>query len=374
MVVPTTTATQHEKRNRRIYRSVCFWRLIPRISILCSALLLAFSVLWPRPSVSVGTLSSAAVATTDVNFVQSAQQKIPSSSLPTLIIAGLIQNAEPHLSKLKQTIDRVSLGFHLMHLVLYENDSTDNTVDIVKQTWSTTLPLKLVSESNITSMFRQHRTERLAYARNRLMSAVLSLGEKLLSKVDYLLIMDFDEVNYHLSHVTECLNLPQPFGACCASQFTIFYDLWPLRTLDNWLTCDIWEGCGKLSAKGVSRFYRHIPASAEPIETKSCFGGAALYNFSVLRELPALDTFYNWTQSHQYIPGKVYPVCEHVPFHEEIRRHSPSFKMYIQPKFLNDGPSEYDVALTLAAKRLKPEWEKSLADPNLQQYYDSMSD
>jgi hypothetical protein len=76
-----------------------------------------------------------------------------------------------------------------------------------------------------TNVTTPQRTDRIALGRNMVMSLVTKMPN--VKDIDYLLMLDMDEVNYHLMHVVaECLNLPPDFGVCCANQFTVYYDLW----------------------------------------------------------------------------------------------------------------------------------------------------
>lgn len=305
---------------------------------------------------------------------------------PTLVITGLVKDAQEHLASLKATIHRVAQDFDLKGLVFYENDSTDDTVSILNswkdKSWSTgaVVEIKLISERNVRIL---DRTNRLAYGRNILLSQLITPWRGFrMETVDYVLMMDMDEVNYHLSGVSTCLNgdLPTNFGACCTNQHTIYYDLWALRTpWQKWVNHDIWRF--PMSTRIISRLYRHIPASAAPIPVTSCFGGAALYNATYLTQalsaqpliLDGTSTLskalYNGTQYDSKYQKK-FPVCEHVPFHNALMQHSSNFTLFIQPKMLNDGPPhDFDKAINMASARLEQEWIESNNDLKLATYY-----
>eukprot|EP00545_Synedropsis_sp_CCMP1620_P005447 CAMPEP_0119016840 /NCGR_PEP_ID=MMETSP1176-20130426/14596_1 /TAXON_ID=265551 /ORGANISM="Synedropsis recta cf, Strain CCMP1620" /LENGTH=462 /DNA_ID=CAMNT_0006970387 /DNA_START=141 /DNA_END=1529 /DNA_ORIENTATION=- len=290
--------------------------------------------------------------------------KALSQQIPTVVITGLVKNAAPHLRKLEAVIRRVvAKDFRLAGIIFYENDSTDKTLEILNSwKWADGL-LTIISETNVTI---PQRTDRIAHGRNLILSQLLTMPA---DTVDYMLMMDMDEVNYHLSHVNECLNLPPGFGVCCANQYKVYYDLWALRTYDLWLPFDMWKS--PLSMRVVvNQKYRHIPASADPISVKSCFGGAALYNVSLLRQIPAVDTLYTGTQ-YDTIHQKPYIACEHAPFHEAILKHLPDFKLLIQPKMLNDGPSDEFKPIMRARKKRETEWNQSYHDPLIKRYYDA---
>lgn len=290
-------------------------------------------------------------------------ERTASTKKPTLVITGLVKDAQKHLNKLERGIRRVTdNAFQLEHLIFYENDSTDDSVEMLN-TWRTWAKnMTIISEKNVSI---PQRTDRLAHGRNLVMRELLNLPN--IDDIDYLLILDMDEVNYHLSNVAQCLNLPPGFGVCCANQYKVYYDLWALRTFDSWLAFDLWKSPLSLRVV-VNDKYRHIPASADPIPVRSCFGGAALYNVSAIKHLP-LDTMYRGTEIDRFDPDKKYPGCEHVPFHEELQRNVPNYTLMIQPRFLNDGPSDEYAPIFRARKKRKEEYLESWNDPRSKEFY-----
>jgi hypothetical protein len=56
----------------------------------------------------------------------------------------------------------------------------------------------------------------------------------------YMLVLDLDGVNSDLRGVETCLDLPSGWGGCCANQPDVYYDVWALRTFDDWVDCDVW--------------------------------------------------------------------------------------------------------------------------------------
>lgn len=109
--------------------------------------------------------------------------------------------------------------------------------------------------------------------------------------------------------------------------------------------------------------FKHISASHPPIRVRSCFGGAALYDFHRLKGLH-LDTYDGIN------PETGNAICEHVPFHDSLKEQIPDFEMYIQPKMLNDG-GRSDVT-TGFQKLREHEINASLSNPELKHYYDAL--
>ena len=279
---------------------------------------------------------------------------------PRLLVAGPIRNAASHLERLRLVVSRLQEQFELVRMVFFENDSTDSTLDILKA-WNESEPdlpphsVVVVSEHNLTTVHtktekHKSRTAVLAYVRNRLWEEIAPLARR----EDYVLMMDMDDVNWHLARVHECLNLPERWSVCCANTYSIYYDLWALRTMNDWVDRDFMQ---MEDSERIAR-YRHIPASEPPIEVHSCFGGAALYKYEHLHNLN-LSTYTGRDEAGNY-------TCEHVAFHASLKLQKPDLALYIQPKMLNNGPRAFRPRLK---KKLKRYFLKSFEDPKLAEYY-----
>jgi hypothetical protein len=296
----------------------------------------------------------------------------PPAKKPSLIIAGLTRNSEKDLNGIKRSIQRVFQHFDVSKIIFFENDSVDATAELIegwnKARW---MPgrrkVVVLTEHNLrnaTLKNRRLRTSILAHGRNRLWKEILVQDKR--NPVDYVLQMDMDEVNQDLNNVEQCLNLPSNWTGCCSNTYTIYYDLWGLRSVDpNWLPNDIM----KINPKYHISKYRHIPASHAAIPVNSCFGGAALYDLRQIRHLNL--TTYNGIDEKDFSQ----PVCEHVGWYDNIRkqlqqRKEPhnNMQLYIQPKMMNRGPSR------LRARKpimdiFGPQWEATWNRTELSAYY-----
>lgn len=276
------------------------------------------------------------------------------SAKPRVVVIGPARDVAGNLDGLLQMTRRLRRQVDIIHFIVFENDSTDGTVDLLKQWKEDDISMHVESETNMTGT----RTVKLAHARNRLWELVAELPNQ--ESIDYVFAIDMDDVNVHLAHVENCWNggLPENWTVCCTNTYFVYYDLWALRTFAN----DSWVGDRDVLQipKHVRQsLFRHIPASEPPIPAKSCFGGAAMYRYQKIRHLnlttyEGLDEDGNW-------------ICEHVVFHERLLQQLPSAEFYIQPKMLNDGK----VRGPLVRKRLLPEFKKTLANPNLTHYYNT---
>lgn len=108
----------------------------------------------------------------------------------SIILCGALRNNEKYIEKVFKNMYTIAKYFQSYKIVLYENDSTDNTKNILHKYMSEDQHVECCFESNVDNTY-QYRTERLAYIRNKLLQRIL---EKY-SHYDYLLIMDMDDVN-----------------------------------------------------------------------------------------------------------------------------------------------------------------------------------
>lgn len=339
----------------------------------------------PSP-IPVSTTTTKAATTT--SSLQKPESSHNNSTRFRLVICGTVQNVQEHLPAIQKSIMRLAWNstttttttFELVHLLFANHNSTDESVRHLER-WSSVLfsnvtVVSLTTPKSTVLGMRDERTIRLAHARNVQWQHVSQISPK----VDYVLMMDMDDVNWHLSNVHECFNLPSDWAVCCCNSFKVYYDLWALRTLNDdndgdnidndWMGLLPRNKYGFRQRRRHAKPFRHIPAGHAPIRVKSCFGGAALYKYNNNPDLERIANSNPYLGMELSIPknksdgGKHNAVCEHVSFH--LRLHARNQSLYIQPSFLNDGPSDERMLFFGAVKkRFEPEFRKSWEDtPN----------
>jgi glycosyltransferase involved in cell wall biosynthesis len=313
----------------------------------------------PIDATSNPLVATTAIATTTALHRDASTGKVLSK--PTIMIGGAARNVATSLPTVFASIQNVLQEFQLAGMVFYENDSTDNTPELLLQ-WNDEFPGKVhvLSEQNRTHSISHIVV--IANARNRVMEKIKELATT--TAVDYVLLLDMDEAAGHLSGVQHCLALPNHWGACCANQYRLYYDLLALSTYDDWMPC-YWDDCPGGAWKRNA--FRHVSASTDPISVKSCFGGAALYNWKQVME--PLEQIALYTG---YDDAGIKVQCEHLSFHRNLRRAlGGNFSMFIQPKMLNDGKSGLR---KFVYKTKQPLWEASWNDSTMKVYYDHRLD
>jgi hypothetical protein len=236
-----------------------------------------------------------------------------------IIIVSCARNIDKYLNKSLTKINMIKSLFKSSKVFIYENDSTDKTLEILKD-WENNNIIKLFTEKNVLGK----RTERLAHGRNIL------YNEAMKNDFDLLIVMDLDNVIELLSEegILSCFDIKEDWAMIGANQLGNYYDLWALRTYDDWMPFDCWE-CVNINKK--SEYYcfssrlKNIPINNNPIKVKSCFGGIAIYKRKYLNNC----SYGNGLQ------GDInkYEICEHVQFNEYIIRNGGN--IYINPKLIS---------------------------------------
>ena len=259
-----------------------------------------------------------------------------------ITIVATARNIESYLENTRKKLEMVSSQFTSSNIIIYENDSTDKTRDILQQ-WHNEGFIRLISERNIdlktpreknapsgitmTHPLKRHiRTKILAMGRNKLHR------EAMKNRFDYLMVIDLDNVIEGLTKesLLSCFRLKEDWGMVGANQTGNYYDLWALRTNkdDDWLPFDCWECMDKEYPNHIRQPFRdaskclktrHIPASSRPINVQSCFGGTAIYK---RKYLDLKNCYYDGRNT-----------CEHVSFNLGVIRNGG--KVYINPSFIN---------------------------------------
>ena len=240
-----------------------------------------------------------------------------SLSTMSLIVCGCTKNSDSYIYKHLQLLYDMEPLFKTFKMLIYENDSEDNTVKILKKFKQTHPNFDYISENlqddlpNILS-----RTEVLAHGRNTLLKHIQGF--------DYMIMVDLDDVistfkPSQLKYLFEHKDWDALFANC-----ETYYDIWALRIeKDKWtLKCpfkvidyDCWEKAHYHKSKHfVSQHQIKIPSSAPLIPVNSAFGGFGIYK---VNKININENKYDGSNQ-----------CEHVSFHKGMNN------LFICPKFM----------------------------------------
>ena len=259
-----------------------------------------------------------------------------SNKLKSAVIIGCAKDISGSLSKTIEKLDMISNLFEEYKIIIYENDSKDDTLKQLQDWQSTNNNIEIISETNVMNKLSIDpksippgwvgKTIPLAHGRNILMKRALEYN------YEYIIVVDLDNAieliteEYFLSSFDEDKFIN---WACIGSNSTNkYYDLWALRTYDDWCPRDVHKCVRDGDGTGydcVDKRYIHIDENSKPIKVKSCFGGLAIYKTKYIK-----DSQYNGLNKEDNII-----MCEHVSFNLNILDKNPDVCIYINPKMIS---------------------------------------
>jgi glycosyltransferase involved in cell wall biosynthesis len=227
------------------------------------------------------------------------------------------------VDKFRKHIEPIINLFHpTSRIIILESDSTDNTLAKLRQ-WSRA---EVYTYGNLSRLV-PHRTERIAYCRNKLLEKAQEL------QPDYMLVLDLD---IFAANVTSFLSNfeydTDDWSVMTANLIELYYDIWALRTLsDSILNYDVWHRiwamiiynnyCYDSLKKYVVKIHqKSYPTDRSLLEVRSAFDGAGLYKMEAVEGC--------------YYSGEAI-TCEHVPFHVCMREKNQA-RIFINAKFTNE--------------------------------------
>ena len=247
-----------------------------------------------------------------------------------VIFGATIRNVEPYIINGLKNIDLCGSKFNNYSVVIYENDSTDNTRKLLNDNKKDNY--HYIFEDNVTE---NRRTMRLENGRNKILNKVRELNIN--NEYQYMIILDLDDINnsgMFVNSIESCFNYDEnTWDVLTGNQTNMYYDLWALRKKDD-MEYDCWE---KVRENGhtnesihtfvQSKYKRYQPGQL--LEVDSSFGGIAIYKLS------SIPNSCNYIGS---LPDGN-ETCEHVLFNKCIK--SNGGKIYINTDFYTGSTVKY---------------------------------
>ena len=237
-----------------------------------------------------------------------------------VVVVGCARDIMGFLPDTRIKLQMLKFLFKSCKIIIYENDSKDKTLDILKQ-WEKEHFIQLITEKNVKGI----RTERLARGRNILYK------EAMKNDFDLFIVIDMDNVIEKLTYksIVSCFNVKEDWAMVGANQTGQYYDMFALRTFDDWMPFDCWY-CINIEDKGkdycLDSRWRTIPQDSDMIQVKSCFGGFGIYKRQYMNNC-------SYGNGVQIINGKTIEICEHVEFNKCIIDNGGT--IYINPQLIN---------------------------------------
>lgn len=222
-----------------------------------------------------------------------------------IIISGIGKNIASFIPKLKENITFINYFFPQNKIFIYENDSTDNSVELLKKYFGSD---EFLAENNKHSDDLS-QYQNIARARKKCRDFINSQPD---SEYPYIFLIDTDlHYNLYMTNIQKAFENINNYDVQFANGIYLdkyYWDTFALRTYER--NIPFYED---IDTDGVNKYWKevtNIPEVQIQIEKQftevvSAFGGMALYKKECFRladyNVDIID-------------------CEHVPFHEELSR------------------------------------------------------
>jgi hypothetical protein len=214
-----------------------------------------------------------------------------------VIIYGTIRDIEEHFIKSFTNIDLLSNFFNNVFIIIFENDSRDNTRNLLnnwvsyKNPNSPNITKVLILEENLNNIFPL-RAHRLAYCRNKILNYIFD--HNLDTNYQYAIHCDLDDRFWSLDYdsIFNCFqyDLNSWDGMFPINTNYSYYDFWALRCNETWYNKNIFC-CEINNNENCKEFENHTSELSEflinnknkLISVDSAFNGIGIYKLSSLK-------------------------------------------------------------------------------------------
>jgi len=247
-------------------------------------------------------------------------------------ICGPVRNCGPFLDKIFENIEKIGSLFEDYQILIYYDNSDDNTLDKLKLYQSKNNRLKFYVNKILTSKYRTHR---LANARNFCLNYVKTLD---INEYPFFIMMDFDDVNCKEVR-PEVLNkylLRNDWDSLSFNTTPKYYDIWALSIYPYCFSYNHFENTHIHDYETIQNYIDNKLSKLKENQLLRCI--SSFNGFSIYRISKFLNTYYDgrirldllpksYVKAHSnaaksniifhdygHIKGK-YEDCEHRAFH-----------------------------------------------------------
>lgn len=254
-----------------------------------------------------------------------------------IIILGLVRNLENSLYDNVVSISTISKYCSNISFFLYENDSIDNTANVLKKCkleiknfnyLSDTLNLRSFGHQTLESKLELKSTERtLSLAKHR--NVCLSYVRDNSDKFDFVIVMDMDFEKFSLDGILNSFGwFSENYADALVGTSLQFKNLFSSEQKNLWnYDCWAYRGSWWEDLQKYSNNYGYdpmlwfgfwqLPIGSKPIQVNSAFGGIGIYK----------------TQHYISVEYEGYD-CEHVCLHKNLKNKYADYKLCINPSQL----------------------------------------
>lgn len=252
----------------------------------------------------------------------------------TIIICSIVRNAEKGLIRNIPIINELCESFKDYRIIVYENDSTDKTKEILRK-WNSENPDKIHISINDTDatptipssktteanpFFCRQRIEKMARLRNKYMDYV----NRQAWKADYLMVVDLDVAQLYLQGILSSFHSSVNWDAVTAFGYSTSPKL--KRRYHDTYALTVWGDENEAQTESKIKLWAdrlgNLKKTDEWIKIYSAFGGLAIYKFEAINKL-----------RYKVLPNRdtrVEVKCEHFSIYKQMIENGYD-KFYINP-------------------------------------------
>ena len=274
-----------------------------------------------------------------------------------IAFCGCTVNSGSYIENEINNILKLKSLFFSADIIIYENDSIDNTKNVLKSLENKN-KIHLISENDIKNKLK-HRTMIIAHGRNKLVQKVL-----LNNKYDYMIMVDLDNVmkKFNKEGLIKAFSYDlKSWDALTGNCKNRYYDIWALRLNENnwtslhsklWKKCldyDCWDMLTHKANIGLNEKNIHIksyqvniPDDFNLIQVDSAFNGIGIYKVSKINKCKYVG-FTQFCSCEKYnckFGPCTWAKCEHVSFHADMVKKN-NAKIFICPQLIIKDQPEH---------------------------------
>ena len=241
------------------------------------------------------------------------------------IIGGVGKDISAHFDRFVFNLENLRKQFQDSTVVIAIDENQDNTEELLD---NYALQHKDVHIIKISPPPGQHRTERIAEARN----AFMDESAKYFDSHPYLISFDFDVYEIHADTINNALAHQDVWDVATVNSLRIYYDRWALRSDADNTSCwahnphRCFEHMGHYFPGAHVDHIHEIPVDHDPLKVLSAFGGMGLYKTKTIAECRSKPGGCRYSGNDESGNGD----CEHVLFHKRMREQAGA-RIYIWP-------------------------------------------
>jgi hypothetical protein len=253
-------------------------------------------------------------------------------------ICGPVKNCGAYLNKVLENIEKIGSLFDDYTILIYYDQSSDNTLQILKEYQNKNPKFKFYVNANPTSKFRTHN---IAIARNFCLNFIRNNK----ATYPYFIMMDFDDVNckeVNINTLGKYLKR-EDWDGLSFNTSPAYYDIWGLSIYPYCFSYNHFND--NYNYHGIIKEYiTKLLNNLKPGQLLPCI--SSFNGFSIYKTHKFLDTYYDgrvradifpkqYIEAHKdygHIKGR-YEDCEHRAFHQMARKRSGA-RIMISPEVM----------------------------------------